>query len=91
MGVVHRRRSCAVGCTPIGRGKGKVKAGTFDELAVDVRVRVLGGTEEERAKEEGKFRKVRIWLSDDDRRLPVKMESEVFVGSVHAELVSVKP
>ena len=89
--VVHSKRTYAVGFTPIRREKVDVKAGTFDALVVDVRVRVLGGTEEERAEEEDKFRKLRVWLSDDDMRLPVKMESEVFVGSVRAELVSVKP
>jgi len=38
-----------------------------------------------------KFRSGRVWMSDDERRLPLKAEVDVFVGSVFAELVKVSP
>lgn len=86
--VLQGETTYAVEMTPVRREKVQVKAGTFDALAVELRLRALGGTDEERAEEEAKYRKICIWFSDDERRLPVKLECEVFVGSVYAELVS---
>jgi hypothetical protein len=30
--------------------------------------------------------RLRIWLTDDDRRIPVRMRSKVAIGSVSADL-----
>jgi hypothetical protein len=38
-----------------------------------------------------KFRSGRVWMSDDDRRLPLRAEVDVFIGSVFAELVKITP
>ena len=38
-----------------------------------------------------KFRSGRVWMSDDGRRLPLRAEVDVFIGSVFAELVKVTP
>lgn len=38
-----------------------------------------------------KFRSGRIWMSDDARRIPLKAEVDVFVGSVFAELAKLDP
>jgi len=38
-----------------------------------------------------KFRSGRVWMSDDNRRLPLKAEVDVFIGSVFAELVKITP
>lgn len=38
-----------------------------------------------------KFRSGRIWMSDDDRRLPLKAEVDVFIGAVFAELARILP
>jgi len=38
-----------------------------------------------------KFRSGRVWMSDDSRRLPLKAEVDVFVGSVFAELAKINP
>lgn len=38
-----------------------------------------------------KFRSGRVWISDDNRRLPLRAEVDVFVGSVFCELTSVAP
>lgn len=34
-----------------------------------------------------KFKTAKIWISDDATRIPLKVESEVFIGSVYAELI----
>ena len=38
----------------------------------------------------GKFRNGTVWLSDDENRLPLRAEVNIFVGYVFGELVSVK-
>jgi hypothetical protein len=38
-----------------------------------------------------KFRSGRVWISDDSRRIPLKAEVDVFIGSVFAKLVKVSP
>ena len=38
-----------------------------------------------------KFRSGRVWMSDDARRLPLRAEVDVFIGSVFAELAKITP
>lgn len=38
-----------------------------------------------------KFRSGRVWMSDDGRRLPLRAEVDVFIGSVFAELSTLTP
>ena len=38
-----------------------------------------------------KFRSGRVWMSDDGRRLPLRAEVDVFIGSVFAELSKITP
>jgi len=38
-----------------------------------------------------KFRSGRIWMSDDSRRIPLRAEVDVFIGSVFAELGRIDP
>lgn len=57
-----------------------VPAGTFDALVVEP---ILKG--------DGLFKAkgtLLIWLTDDDKHVPVKMQSKIPVGSIKAELVS---
>jgi len=62
-----------------GREKVKVPAGEFDCIIVEPVMR-----------SEGIFKskgRIKIWLTDDEYRLPVKMQTEVFfLGSIHADL-----
>lgn len=37
-----------------------------------------------------KGKSLKVWLTDDDYKLPVKMEAKVFIGSVNAQLESYK-
>ena len=38
-----------------------------------------------------KFHSGRVWMSDDDRRLPVRAEVDVFIGRVFAEMTRITP
>ena len=62
----------------IGRETIKVEAGTFKCIIV-----------EPLAKEGGLFKsegKVLLWLSDDERKIPVKISTKVLIGSIESEL-----
>jgi Protein of unknown function (DUF3108) len=39
-------------------------------------------------KEHKKFKSGRVWLSDDDLRVPLRVEADIFIGYVYAELES---
>ncbi len=62
-----------------GREKIKVKAGTFYCVIVEPIIEA-GGL----FKSEGV---IHVWLTDDDKKIPVKVESKILIGSISAELV----
>lgn len=66
-----------------GKETVKTKAGTFNCIVVEP---MISG--------EGIFvskgNSLKVWLTDDEYRMPVKMTVEVFIGSVKAELYSYK-
>ena len=66
-----------------GKDTVKTKAGTFKCIVVEP---MISG--------EGIFvskgKSLKVWLTDDEFRMPVKMTVEVFIGSVKAELDSYK-
>ena len=42
---------------------------------------------------EGLFKskgRLRVWLTDDDRKIPVQMKTEVLVGDITTELIKIK-
>ncbi len=59
--------------------KVKVPAGKFDCLLVEPFLRGPGIFI-------SKGKKLEVWLTNDERRMPVRMRSEVFIGHVSAEL-----
>lgn len=74
--------------TVIGRDRVTVPAGTYDALKVDLQLSKIGKHRE--LQPHKKFRRATIWLSDDPDRLILRIEAEVFVGIVFAELQSVQ-
>jgi hypothetical protein len=65
------------------RERTQVPAGTFQCLVVEPLVR-----------DAGPFRnqgKLTLWLTDDERRMPVRMESKVPVGAIAAVLIEARP
>jgi hypothetical protein len=74
--------------TVTAREKINVRAGSFNAIKLDLQLSKLGKTLE--LEPHRKFRKASIWLSDDPDRLILRVEAQIFVGSVFAELQSVK-
>ena len=67
----------------LAREKVKVKAGTFECFLVQP---LLMG--------EGLFKtkgEVYIWITADERRIPVKMRSEIFIGAISAVMTDYQP
>lgn len=64
----------------LGRQELEVEAGTFNTVVVEPLVRE-GGL----FKSEGR---IVIWLSDDDRKIPIRVNTKVVIGSIDVELQS---
>ena len=67
-----------------GRETIQVPAGRFETRMVEPDMRDVGGVFEE-----SDDATLRIWVSDDERRIPVRLSSKVVVGSFHAELIEI--
>jgi hypothetical protein len=79
-------KKCVIGKgTVIKRETIRLKNGTYDTYLVEPDLKHIGGVFRK-----SKNAKLRIWVTADERRIPVKIESEVIVGSFVAELVSAK-
>lgn len=61
----------------------KVPLGTFDTFMIEPEVEHIGGVFEK-----SRGAKIQIWITADQRRIPVKIKSKVVVGSFTGELVS---
>jgi hypothetical protein len=83
--VLHRDNAYSVEATPVGTGVAKVAAGSFQATEYDLTIRELTD-EEDNDDAEPKYRTIRLWVAEGSR-IPVKLESEVFVGHVYGELV----
>ena len=74
--------------TVSGREKISVRAGTYNAIRLDLQLKRIGKNLE--LQPHRKFRRGTIWVSDDPDRLIVRIEAQVFVGTVFAELQSVR-
>ncbi len=81
----------------LATGEVEVPAGRFDAIEVDVHIRKLeentvasGEGEDEGLTPAPEHRNVRVWLSKD-RRVPLKIDCQVLIGHIHAELLAAKP
>ncbi len=73
--------------TVLGREKVSVHAGTYNAIKLDLQLKRIGKKRE--LEPHRKFRRGTIWVSDDSERLLLRIEAQVFVGTVFAELQSV--
>jgi len=72
--------------TVLGRERVTVPAGTYNAIKFDLRLnRIKDGQLEPHRK----FRSAKAWLSDDPDRLLLKIEAQVFIGTVSCQLQSV--
>jgi len=72
----------------LGREKLKVAAGTYDAIKCEVRVQCV--TKNLELEPQKKLKRAFVWVSDDAERLPLKLQADVFIGSVWCELQSVE-
>jgi hypothetical protein len=73
--------------TVLGRERVTVPAGTYNAIKFDLR---LNRIKDGQLQPHRKFRRANAWLSDDPDRLLLKIDAQVFVGSVFCELQSVE-
>jgi len=73
--------------TVIGREKISVHAGSYSAVKLDLQLKRIGKNRQ--LEPHRKFRRATIWVSDDAERLLLRIEAQVFVGTVFAELQSV--
>lgn len=74
--------------TVLGREKISVQAGNYNAIKIDLQLNKLGKKLE--LEPHRKFRKATVWISDDADRLVLRIEAQIFVGTVFAELQSVR-
>jgi len=74
--------------TLIGREKISVHAGSYSAIKLDLQLKRIGKHRE--LEPHRKFRRATIWVSDDAERLLLRIEAQVFVGTVFAELQSLR-
>lgn len=74
--------------TVAGREKISVRAGKYDAIKLDLKLNRIGKDLE--LEPYKKFRRASIWISDDNDRILLRIEAQIFVGSVFTELQSVQ-
>jgi len=77
-------KKCVMGkAKVIKREKVKLASGTYDTYLVEPDLKHIGGVFER-----SKNAKLKIWVTADTRRIPVRVKSKVRVGSFVSELIS---
>ena len=74
--------------TVTGREKINVRAGSYNAIKMDLQLSKIGNNFE--LQPHRKFRKATIWISDDPDRIILRVEAQIFVGTIFAELQAVK-
>ena len=74
--------------TVLGRERLAVPSGTYNTIKFDLQLSKIGKTRE--LEPHRKFRRATVWISDDADRLLLKVQAQIFVGTVLAELQSVE-
>jgi hypothetical protein len=74
--------------TVTGHEKMNVHAGSYNAIKMDLQLSKVGQNFE--LQPHRKFRKATIWISDDPDRIILRVEAQIFLGTIFAELQSVK-
>jgi len=74
--------------TVLGREHVTVRAGAYNAIKIDLQLKRLGKKLE--LEPHRKFRRATIWISDDENRVPLRIEAQIFVGTVFAELQAMR-
>jgi hypothetical protein len=73
--------------TVVGREKVSVRSGTYKAIKIDLQLKRIGKNLD--LEPHRKFRRGTIWVSDDPDRIVLRIEAQVFIGTVFAELQSI--
>lgn len=74
--------------TVLGRERLTGPSGTYNAIKLDLQLSKIGKNRE--LEPHRKFRRATGWLSDDSDRLLLRIQAQIFVGTVFAELQSVE-
>jgi hypothetical protein len=74
--------------TVVGRDQISVHAGTYKAIKLDLQLNRIGKHLE--LEPHRKFRRATIWVSDDRDRILLRIEAQIFIGTVFTELQSVR-
>ena len=74
--------------TVAGREKITVHTGTYNAIKIDLHLNKVGKNME--LEPHKKFRRATIWVSDDADRILLRIEAQIFVGTVFCELQSIQ-
>ena len=77
--IVNREKQYPLIVKVLKKETVKTPAGKFNCIVVEPQIRGEGIFV-------AKGKSLKVWLTDDKYKMPVKMEAEVFIGSVYAEL-----
>jgi Protein of unknown function (DUF3108) len=88
MAVYAATNAYLASVTVTGREKISVRAGTYNAIKLDLQLKRIGKHLE--LEPHKKFRHATIWVSDDAERLILRIDAQIFVGTVFAELQSVR-
>jgi hypothetical protein len=66
----------------------KIAAGTYPALKLDLQLSKIGKKGE--LGPHKKFRRASLWVSDDSDRMLLRVEASIFIGTVFAELQSIR-
>jgi hypothetical protein len=69
-------------------GREMLKTGGQEKKAIRLDLKLKRITKSMELKEHKSFKSGRGWLSDDAERLPLRLEADIFIGYVYAELTS---
>jgi hypothetical protein len=74
--------------TVLGREHVRVRLGSYNAIKLDLKLQRVSKSGE--LEPHRKFKRATIWLSDDNDRVLLRIESQIFVGVVTAELQSLR-
>jgi hypothetical protein len=74
--------------TVLGRERLTGPSGAYNAIKLDLQLSKIGKNRE--LEPHRKFRRATVWLSDDPDRLLLRIQAQIFVGTVFAELQSVE-
>ena len=65
-----------------------MRSGNYNAIKIDLNLQRVNKKNE--LEPHRKFKRATIWLSDDNDRVILRIESQIFVGTVTAELQSIR-